>query len=97
MELKKILLKGGEWVGLFVAFGVIGSLWINTEVERRMNELQTDPATVPVVVTLQADMANVKAGQIRLESTMNARFDSTDRKLEAFSSKFMEYLERQAN
>jgi len=97
MELKKILLKGGEWIGLFVAFGIIGSLWINTEVERRMNELKTDPATVPVIVTLQADMANVKAGQTRLETTMNARFDTTDRKVDAFSTQFLAYLERQAN
>jgi len=97
MELKKILLKGGEWLGLLAVFGVVGSLWINTEVERRMNELAVDPESVPAIVTLQADMANVKAGQTRIESTMNARFDETDRKVDAFSREFMRYLERQAN
>jgi len=96
-KIKAALIKAGEYIGLFAAFGVFGSLWINTEVERRMNELATDPATAPVVVTLQADMQNVKAGQTRIETTMNARFDASDRKLDMFSQKFLEYLERQAN
>lgn len=86
MELKKILLKAGEWIGLLVVFGGLGSLWINTEVERRMNELAIDPAAAPAVVTLKADMANVKESQVRIEG-----------KVDAFSTKFLEYLEREAS
>ena len=85
MELKKILLKAGEWIGLLVVFGGLGSLWINTEVERRMNELAIDPSAAPAVVTLQAEVANIEASQIRIEN-----------KVDAFSAKFMEYLQRQA-
>jgi hypothetical protein len=82
--IKKTLVKGGEYVGLFAAFGIIGSLWINTEVERRMDELATDPALSPVVVTLQAEVANIEASQIRIEA-----------KVDAFSASFMAYLQRQ--
>ena len=85
MELKKILLKGGEWIGLLVVFGGLGSLWINTEVERRMGELATDPANAPAVVANTTKLESIEAGQIRIE-----------RKVDAFSTKFMEYLERQA-
>ena len=64
----------------------VGSLWIDREVERRMNELAIDPAAAPVVVALNTDMQNVKASQERIEG-----------KVDAFSTKFMEYLEREAN
>jgi hypothetical protein len=74
-----------EWAGLLAVIAVVGSLWIDREVERRMNELASDPANAPAVVTLQADMANVKATQARIES-----------KVDTFSTKFLEYLERQA-
>ena len=84
-KIKKAFVKGGEYVGLLVTFGIIGSLWINTEVERRMNELATDPANSPVVVTLQADVGNIKSSQVRIEA-----------KVDAFSESFMAYLQRQA-
>ncbi len=83
-KVKKAFVKGGEYIGLLVTFGIIGSLWINTEVERRMNELATDPALSPVVVTLQAEVANIEASQVRIEA-----------KVDAFSASFMEYLQRQ--
>ena len=83
-KIKKAFVKGGEYIGLFAAFGIIGTLWINTEVERRMGELATDPANSPVVVTLQAEVANIEASQIRIEA-----------KVDAFSESFMAYLQRQ--
>lgn len=80
------------WVGgVGTIITVIGmSLWgvphyINTEVERRMVELTIDPATAPAVVTLQADMQNVKESQVRIEA-----------KVDKFSQSFLAYLERQA-
>ena len=60
--------------------------YINTEVERRMNELAIDPSAAPAVVTLQADMSNVKESQVRIEG-----------KVDKFSESFLAYLERQAD
>jgi hypothetical protein len=77
--------KVGEYAALLAVFGVVGSLWINTEVERRMKELAKDPATHPAVVELRTSQDNLKEGQQRLET-----------KVDAFSTKFLEYLERQA-
>ena len=85
MEVKQVSKKLGEWVALLTIIGVVGSLWIDREVERRMKELATDPADTPVVVTLQAEVANIEASQVRIEA-----------KVDAFSQKFLEYLERQA-
>ena len=84
--LKKWLFKAGEWVGLFVTFGVIGSLWINTEVERRMGELLPEVSDDPAVVQLVTEMENVETTLARVET-----------KVDAFSDKFLAYLERQAN
>ena len=84
-NMKAMLKKAGEWVGLLAVFGVAGTYWINTEVERRMNELAIDPSAAPAVVTLQAEVANIEASQVRIE-----------RKVDDFSGKFLEYLERQA-
>ena len=86
MTVSELGKKLGEYAALAVILGGVGSLWIDREVERRMNELAVDPSAAPVVVELKTDMENVKASNERIEG-----------KVDAFSSKFMEYLERQAN
>lgn len=85
MELSNVGKKAAEWAALFAIIATVGSYWINTEVERRMNELATDPALSPVVVTLQTEVANIEASQVRIEA-----------KVDAFSESFMAYLQRQA-
>lgn len=85
MGLTQVGKKAGEWAALLTIVAVIGSLWIDREVERRMNELAIDPAAAPAVVTLQAEVANIEASQVRIEG-----------KVDAFSKSFMDYLERQA-
>ena len=85
-NIPKWVQKLTEWTALFAIILTGGSYWINTEVERRMNELAIDPASAPAVVTLQAEVANIEASQIRIEG-----------KVDAFSAKFMEYLQRQVN
>ncbi len=75
-----------EWVALLAVFGTAGSLWINTEVERRMGELAVSPADHPKVVENSTKLESLGDGQVRIE-----------RKVDAFSEKFLEYLERQAN
>lgn len=82
--------KLGEWAALLTLAAVIGSLWIDREVERRMNELAIDPSAAPAVVTLQADVANIK-------ETHGAQLDRVETKVDAFSERFMAYLEREAN
>lgn len=82
---KKFLKKAGEYVTLLVVFGGLGTLWINTEVERRMGELASDPASSPAVVTLKAEVDNLEDGQARIE-----------KKVDAFSEEFLKYLARQA-
>ena len=84
--LKKWLFKAGEWIGLGVTFGIVGSLWINTEVERRMKELLPTIADDPAVVEAAGDIENIEASVIRIEG-----------KVDAFSGRFIAYLERQAN
>ena len=85
MEMKDIAKKLAEYAALFAIIATVGSLWINSEVERRMNELAIDPSAAPAVVSLQTDMHNVKASQERIEG-----------KVDKFSESFMAYLERQA-
>lgn len=82
---KTIAVKIAEWGAFAAVFGTIGSYWINTEVERRMDELATDPSKHPAVVTLQTEMVGVKESQARIET-----------KVDMFSTKFLEYLERQS-
>lgn len=82
---KTIAKKVGEYTALLAVFGVVGSLWINTEVERRMKELAKDPSVAPVVVELRADVDNIEQGQERIEE-----------KVDAFSAEFLKYLARQA-
>ena len=77
--------KVAEWVGIAVAFGVVGSWWINTEVERRMNELAQDPSTHPTIVSATTKLEGLEAGQVRIE-----------KKVDAFAGQFLSYLERQA-
>lgn len=84
-DIPKWAQKIAEWVALATVFGTVGTWWINTEVERRMNELAIDPSAAPAVVALTTDMGNVKASQVRIEG-----------KVDAFSTKFLEYLEREA-
>lgn len=82
---KAVAAKIVEWAAFAAVFGTVGTYWINTEVERRMDELATDPANHPAVVTLQTEMVSVKESQVRVEA-----------KVDAFSAKFLEYLERQS-
>ncbi len=82
---KVAAVKIGEWIAFAAVFGTVGSYWINTEVERRMDELATDPSNHPAVVQLQTEMVFVKESQVRVE-----------RKVDAFSGKFLDYLERQS-
>lgn len=77
--------KVAEYAAFVAIFATAGSYWINTEVERRMSELATDPGEHPAVVELRTETDNIKQGQVRIET-----------KVDAFSSKFLEYLERQA-
>jgi hypothetical protein len=77
--------KFGEYLALFAVLGTVGTYWINTEVERRMVELAKDPGTHPVVVELKTTQSSLKEGQKRIET-----------KVDTFSAKFLEYLERQA-
>ena len=78
-----------EWVGVAVVLGgalaAVGSMWINTEVERRMKELASNPAEAPAVVANTTKLESLEQGQARIET-----------KVDAFSSQFLAYLERQA-
>ena len=82
---KEILKKIGETLAMLAVLGTIGTYWINTEVERRMNELASDPATNPAVVTNRIKLENLEDSVGRVET-----------KVDKFSDKFLEYLERQA-
>lgn len=89
MEIADIAKKLGEWAALLAVVGVVGSLWIDSEVERRMNELVPPPpdaAKSPAVVANTTKLQSLEAGQKRIEG-----------KVDAFSGKFLEYLEREAN
>jgi len=77
--------KAGELTAITVVLAVIGSLWIDREVERRMDELATDPADIPEIVALTTQMTNVEAAIVRVEG-----------KVDAFSQSFISYLERQS-
>ena len=59
--------------------------YIDKQVERRMNELAIDPSAAPAVVANTTKLETLAEGQTRIEG-----------KVDAFSTKFMEYLERQA-
>lgn len=83
-KVKKVLKKGGEWIALIAAFGVLGTYWINTEVERRMTELLPAIADDPIVVEAVTDIENIEASILRVET-----------KVDAFSNRFIAYLERQ--
>lgn len=74
----------GQTLGTLAVFGVAATYWINTEVERRMNELAIDPSAVPVVVDLVSDVENLTTGQQRIEG-----------KVDTFSTEFTKYLQRQ--
>lgn len=74
----------GQTLGTLAVFGVAASYWINTEVERRMNELAIDPSALPVVVDLVSDVENLTTGQTRIEG-----------KVDTFSTEFTKYLQRQ--
>ena len=81
----KVAAKVGEVVGIIAAVGFVASLWIDREVERRMNELAIDPSAAPAVVELKTEMDNVEQTMVRVEG-----------KVDAFSTEFMKYLERQS-
>jgi len=83
-----LIKKALEMAGQLIALAYIGSLFINTEVERRMNELAVappDPAEAPIVVELKANQRNIASTVTRVES-----------KVDAFAGEFRAYLERQA-
>jgi len=85
MKLAEAGKKAGELTAITVVLAVIGSLWIDREVERRMDELATDPADIPEIVALTTQMKNVEAAIVRVEG-----------KVDTFSQSFMEYLQRLA-
>jgi len=82
---KSLAKKIGEYLAFLAVFGTVGSYWINTEVERRMGELAPDAGVHPTVVANSTKLETLEAGQERIEE-----------KVDAFSGKFLEYLERQA-
>jgi hypothetical protein len=82
---KAVAKKAGEYLAFAAVFGTIGTYWLNTEVERRMGELAANPGDHPTVVANTTKLNTLEAGQTRIET-----------KVDAFSSKFLEYLERQA-
>lgn len=82
---KAIGKKVAEYAAFIAVFATAGSYWINTEVERRMGELADDPGNHPTVVANSTKLETLEAGQVRIEE-----------KVDAFSGKFLEYLERQA-
>ncbi len=82
---KTVLARVAEWSVFLVVFGTGSTYWINTEVERRMEELVQDPGNHPAVVQLQTEVKYMKDSQVRIEA-----------KVDTFSAKFLEYLERQA-
>ena len=82
---KSLIKKVGEYLALLAVLGTVGTYWINTEVERRMGELADDPGSHPTVVANSTKLETLEAGQVRIEE-----------KVDAFSGKFLEYLERQA-
>lgn len=84
-NLKRIGAKAAEYAAFLAVFGTVGTYWINTEVERRMVELAEDPASHPVVVELKTTQMNLKDGQKRIET-----------KVDAFSQEFLKFLERQS-
>lgn len=85
INLGKVAAKVGEIGAILGAVAVIGSMWIDREVERRMNELAVDPSAAPAVVANTTKLESLEVGQHRIEG-----------KVDAFSQKFLEYLERQA-
>jgi hypothetical protein len=85
IDIAKIATKAGELVAIAAVLGFVGSLWIDSEVERRMNELAIDPASAPAVVANTTKLESLENGQARIEG-----------KVDAFSDKFLAYLERQA-
>lgn len=84
-QIIKVGKKIGEYVALLAVLGTVGTYWINTEVERRMNELAQDPSTHPTIVQNTTKLESLEAGQVRIET-----------KLDAFAGQFLGYLERQA-
>jgi len=84
-QAKEVAKKVGEYIVFAAVCGTVGTYWINTEVERRMDELATDPASAPAVVANTTKLAHIESGQARIEG-----------KVDAFSQKFLEYLERQS-
>lgn len=85
-DLKPLLKKLAEWVALLGVIATMGTYWIDAEVERRMNELASDPGKSPAVVANTTKLETLEAGQARIES-----------KVDAFSQSFLAYLERQSN
>ena len=92
MNIPDGLKKVAEWATLLLLFagvaGTFGRMWIDGEVERRMNELTVeplDPASAPIVVELNTKVDGLQVQAARIEG-----------KVDAFSTSFQGYLERQA-
>lgn len=85
IPIQSIAKKVAEYAALLAVFATAGTYWINTEVERRMAELVPDAGAHPAVVANSTRLESLEDGQARIEE-----------KVDAFSGKFLEYLERQA-
>lgn len=80
----RALKKLGEIVGILAVIGVIGTYWINTEVERRMGELVPNAGNNPTVIANKTKLETLAQGQARIEN-----------KVDTFSTEFTKYLQRQ--
>ena len=74
-----------EYAALVSVIAGMGKLFINTEVERRMEELAKDPGKHPVIVELVTESDNTQEQLVRIEG-----------KVDAFSTEFTRYLQRRS-
>ena len=82
--LKAFLKWAGQTIGTLAVFGVAATYWINTEVERRMTELATNPEDSPVIAAAIESIDNLETATVRIEG-----------KVDTFSTEFTKYLQRQ--
>lgn len=85
MNVKSIAAKIGEYAAIAAVLGGVGTLWIDSAVEKRMAELVPAASVDPVVVGNKTEIQNLKDGQKRIET-----------KVDTFSREFMAYLARQS-
>jgi outer membrane murein-binding lipoprotein Lpp len=85
-----------EWAAVAGVLAVAGSYWINTEVERRMKELASNPADAPEVVAISTKVEGLEVAISTKVEGLEAGQARIETKVDAFSSQFLAYLERQA-